>query len=321
MKLPDLLAQAVERYGSRIAITHENNHLSYEQLAAWANNLSEQLRALDLSSGARIGLFLENSSEYLAAFWAICQSEFVIVPLDTSGSPETIASIISDCDMEAIFASPRFRRKFPDIIRRTKNLKAVICSSPTGLEPDSIQSVLMASMPSATDIYASKHHARDDNTKSLAAIFYTSGSTGMSKGVMLSHENLVTNTIATLEYLDLTENDSVMVVLPFYYIYGNSLLLTHIAAGARLVIDNRFMYPELILDTMQNEKVTGFSGVPSNFTIMLGKSTLTEREFPHLRYFTQAGGGMSPDTIRNLIEAFPDKQLFVMYGQLRRHLG
>ena len=316
MKLPNLLTQAVERYGSRIALTHENKHLSYRELAAWVNVLSAQLRSLELSPGARIGLYLENSPEYLAAFWAVCQSGFVIVPLDSSASPKTLAYIISDCEVKVIFVSPKFRRKLPDLIKQTQSLRTVICSSDTSLNQGDINSVLMLPMPSAIDSTVLKIDttSTDDDTK-LAAIFYTSGSTGMPKGVMLSHKNLVANTIATLEYLDLTENDSVMVVLPFYYIYGNSLLLTHVAAGARLVVDNRFLYPEVILDTMQSEKVTGFSGVPSNFTIMLGKSTLTDREFPHLRYFTQAGGGMAPKTIRSLIDAFPDKQLFVMYGQ------
>lgn len=317
MKLPDLLAQAARRYGSRIALTHENNHLSYNRLAAWSNDLAVQLRSLDLAPGSRIGLYLENSTEYLAAFWAVTQAGFVIVPLDNSASVETLAYIICDCEIGAVFVSPKFRRELPDIIKRTKSLKAIICSAETGLDQGSIKSVLMAPVPSASDTEAleTKAESTDSDDSSLAAIFYTSGSTGQSKGVMLSHKNLVANTIATVEYLDLTESDSVMVVLPFYYIYGNSLLLTHIAAGARLVVDNRFMYPEVILDTMQSEKVTGFSGVPSNFSIMLGKSTFTEREFPHLRYFTQAGGGMAPETIRRLVDVFPDTQMFVMYGQ------
>ncbi|HKK21590.1 MAG TPA: AMP-binding protein, partial [candidate division Zixibacteria bacterium] len=151
--------------------------------------------------------------------------------------------------------------------------------------------------------------------KELAAIFYTSGSTGQGKGVMLSHRSLVANTVGTVEYLKLTESDSVIVILPFYYIYGNSLLLTHVAVGGCLVIDNRFMYAETVLDTMQAERVTGLSGVPSNFLILLNNSTFPTREFPSLRYFTQAGGGMAPDVIRRLYETFPDKEVYIMYGQ------
>lgn len=315
MKLSDLLQRSLERYGSRIALTHDQQNLTYNQLAHWTTSLIEQLSTLGLSEGARVGLYMENSAEYLAAYFAITHSRFVIVPLDNSASPDTVSYIIDDCGIEALYASVSLRRKLPAITRSVDSLKAVICPAETGLKSESIQSLKMVSCPDATTATNLPPIKTNNDDTKLAAIFYTSGSTGQPKGVMLSHLNLVSNTIATNEYLELTHDDSIMVVLPFYYIYGNSLLLTHIAAGGRLVVDNRFMYPEVILDTMQSEKVTGFSGVPSNFTIMLGKSTLTEREFPHLRYFTQAGGGMAPETTRKLIDAFGDKQIYIMYGQ------
>jgi len=106
-----------------------------------------------------------------------------------------------------------------------------------------------------------------------------------------------------------------MVILPFYYIYGNSLLLTHILTGGTLVIDNRFLYPEIVLDTMEKEKVTGLSGVPSNFMILLNNSTFGTRKLEHLRYFTQAGGAMAPEVVRKLIDTFPRKEIYIMYGQ------
>lgn len=315
MKLPELLKRSLERYGSRIALTHDQQHLSYNQLAHWTKSLIEQLSGLGLSAGARVGLYMENSAEYLAAFFAITTAGHVIVPLDNSASPETLSYIINDCGIEALFVSTSLRRKLPAITPSAGSLKAIICPAETGLKTAGIVSLKMTPRPDKNDSVELRISNTNVDDNSLAAIFYTSGSTGQSKGVMLSHRNLVSNTIATNEYLELTHDDSIMVVLPFYYIYGNSLLLTHIAAGGRLVVDNRFMYPEVILDTMQSEKVTGFSGVPSNFTIMLGKSTLTERKFPSLRYFTQAGGGMAPETTRKLINAFSDKQIYIMYGQ------
>ena len=148
-----------------------------------------------------------------------------------------------------------------------------------------------------------------------AIILYTSGTTGQPKGVMLSHANLVANTRSILGYLRLTESDRVMAVLPFFYSYGNSILLTHIAIGGSLVVNRSFLYPNVILDEMQQYDVTGFSGVPSTYAILLNRSTFCERSFPSLRYLTQAGGPMAPDLADRLLRACPGVQLFIMYGQ------
>jgi len=84
------------------------------------------------------------------------------------------------------------------------------------------------------DIESNTDHEIDEN--SLASIIYTSGSTGTPKGVMLTHRNIVSNTRAICEYLELTEDDIQMVVLPFFYVMGKSLLNTHFAVGGRVVI-------------------------------------------------------------------------------------
>jgi acyl-CoA synthetase (AMP-forming)/AMP-acid ligase II len=105
-----------------------------------------------------------------------------------------------------------------------------------------------------------------------------------------------------------------MVVLPFYYIYGKSLLNTHFAVGGSVVIDNRFLYPNVILQTMAEQEATGFAGVPSTFTILLGRSNVRSRKFPKLRYLTQAGGAMAPAVQKDVAETFSPASLFIMYG-------
>jgi acyl-CoA synthetase (AMP-forming)/AMP-acid ligase II len=148
----------------------------------------------------------------------------------------------------------------------------------------------------------------------LAAIIYTSGSTGESRGVMLSHRNLVSNAQSIASYLRLTAVDRVMCVLPFYYVYGLSLLHTHLAVGGSVVIDNRFAFPNVILGAMQHHSVTGFAGVPSTFALLLHRSNLAETTLPALRYVTQAGGPMAPPRIREWLERGPKVPFYVMYG-------
>jgi long-chain acyl-CoA synthetase len=148
----------------------------------------------------------------------------------------------------------------------------------------------------------------------IASIVYTSGSTGKPRGATLSHLNIVSNVQSIVEYLRLTADDRIMVVLPFHYIYGKSLLNTHFAVGGSVVIDNRFIYPAAVLQTMREQAVTGFAGVPSTFTILLNRSLLKGQRFPSLRYVTQAGGAMAPAVQKEVARAFAPAKLFIMYG-------
>lgn len=149
----------------------------------------------------------------------------------------------------------------------------------------------------------------------LAALMFTSGSTGRPRGIMISHRNIIANTESIIEYMKLDSRDRVMAVLPFEYCFGTSLLHTHLRAGASIVIDSRFMYPQLILDRMRETECTGFAGVPSHFQILLRRSTFADMPLPHLRYVQQAGGQLAPKFIAELRQALPNKQIFIMYGQ------
>ena len=151
----------------------------------------------------------------------------------------------------------------------------------------------------------------------LAGIIYTSGSTGQPKGVMLTHGNITSNTLSICNYLDLTGDDIQMVVLPFFYVMGKSLLNTHIAAGGTVVINNRFLYPADVIKEMISEQVTGFSGVPATYAYLLHRSPLAKHrdELSALRYCSQAGGHMAAQLKKDLRAVLPaHTNIVIMYG-------
>ena len=321
MRVFDLLARSAALSPEATAITHHERSMTYGQLYHASAALGRRLQELSLPEGSRVGLLFENSVEYTVAFFAIFQAGFIAVPLDTSLDADSLRYLLTDCQARVLIAGFRFRKILPTLVSDGSTIEHVISDRNMSTGRDDLQVQLISDIIGSSDEDAAGMEVPEfippetDSPNELAAIFYTSGSTGTPKGVMLSHRNLVSNTLATVEYLRLTGSDSVMVILPFYYIYGNSLLLTHIACGGRAVIDNRFMYPEAVLDTMEEEGVTGFSGVPSNFMILLSSSTFAKRKLQSLRYFTQAGGAMAPEIIKRLMSAFPGKEIFIMYGQ------
>lgn len=333
MKVQDLLIQTARAFPNRVAISHEDRQIRYRQLDQASDRVAESLRSRSLDPGTRIALLCENCIEYVIVFFGIFKAGMVAVPLDSSLDPETLAFVLADSEAAVLVAQLKFRRKIPDILQNNRSIRTVVLDGEMTIDRDDLDLIQLKSVFGEPSYYSEIHvpgtdqpsvnsgqldlsdYAGENSPRELAAIFYTSGSTGSGKGVMLSHRNLVSNTLATIQYLRLSAADSVVVILPFYYIYGNSLLLTHVACGGRMVIDNRFLYPEIVLDTMERERVTGFSGVPSHFLILLGNSTFSRRKLEHLRYFTQAGGAMAPETIRKLIDLFGHKEIFIMYGQ------
>jgi len=316
----DLLAQSAAGFGERIAIKHLEQELDYRSLWAASCRLAARLQRLNLPAESRVAILFENSIDYAVCFFGVMKAGLVAVPMDTSLVPEKLNFVLKDSEARAFLMQSRYRRHLARIIEDVSNLQLIVTDKvlkpeAIGVTMEKLGDIISAdtvvetpTAPGDEDLDKPKRHV-------LAAIFYTSGSTGLPKGVMLSHLNLVSNTMATVKYLRLVPTDSVMVILPFYYIYGNSLLLTHVAVGGTLVIDNRFMYPEVVLDAMEQEQVTGFSGVPSHFMLLLNNSTFVKRNLEHLRYFTQAGGAMAPEVIRRLVEAFPQKETWIMYGQ------
>jgi len=319
MKVADLLAQSAARFPQTAAAVHHDRSISFRELYEASSRLANRLRQLDLPDGSRVAILFENSIEYVMAFFGAFDSGLITVPLDTSLAPESLNFILKDSGARVLIVQGKYKRHLDTIIGGNDALQLLISDKP--LQPSDgtpvtlLKDILAGESDPADPAARTVSAVAGESPHELAAVFYTSGSTGTPKGVMLSHRNLVSNTLATVEYLRLQAGDSVMTILPFYYIYGNSLLLTHVACGGTVVIDNRFMYPEVVLDEMEKQRVTGFSGVPSTFMILLNNTSFTKRQFPRLRYFTQAGGGMAPEVVRRLIDAFPTKEIWIMYGQ------
>ena len=126
---------------------------------------------------------------------------------------------------------------------------------------------------------------------------------------------LRSNTTSIIEYLNLTSEDIIECVLPFFYCYGLSLLHTHLKVKGKIVLNNNFIFLGSVINDLNKYKCTGFAGVPSHFQILLRKSeNFKKSEFPNLRYVTQAGGKLHNVFIEEFREAFPLIDFIVMYS-------
>jgi acyl-CoA ligase (AMP-forming) (exosortase A-associated) len=150
--------------------------------------------------------------------------------------------------------------------------------------------------------------------KDLAAILYTSGSTGKPKGVMLSHAQVMAGSSIVSTYLEITESDRILAVLPFSFDAGMNQLMTAWQQGATLILIN-FVFAREVVKTLIAERVTGLAGVPTFWSLLSQPSSgLHKQPLPHLRYITNTGGAMPQPVLAKLRELLPPTRVYLMYG-------
>ncbi len=150
----------------------------------------------------------------------------------------------------------------------------------------------------------------------LALLLSTSGSTGSAKLVRLSWANLAANAEQIAGYLDIREDDCAAMTLPLTYCYGLSVLNTHLAAGASVLLTDLSVVDECFWDLFREAGATTFPAVPHTFEL-LERSGFAQRDLPRLRYVTQAGGRMSAERVSRWAATGRERgwDLYVMYGQ------
>jgi acyl-CoA synthetase (AMP-forming)/AMP-acid ligase II len=294
-------------------LIHDGATTSYAEVDTGTNRMARVLIDQGVSRGDRIALLAQNSRFYVEAYYGILKAGGIAVPLNTAADGPTLARFLRSCGARMLIAGRRFEKVTKAAIADGTPLEVLAVES-AGRLPELLEGIRGLALDEACAAESSESPGLTLTDLDLASIIYTSGSTGTPQGATLSHLNLVSNARSIVSYLELKARDRILAILPFYYVYGKSLLNTHALAGGTVVIENRFLYPNVALDTLEAEACTGLSGVPSTFAILLNRSNLAQRELAHLRYVTQAGGAMSPELTRRLMSALPDKQIFIMYG-------
>jgi long-chain acyl-CoA synthetase len=270
--------------------------LSYSELSRQSLRLARYLTET-YGENNKILLIAPNSAYFLVTYLAIIKSGNVCVPLNPSIEEANLEYIINVSEAKVAFIADTLKsRNFSQIEHLIYDIGDLQAAG------------------EGTDLNRPEKNGFDDQR--LAEVIFTSGSTGEPKGVMITHRNIIANTESIIQYLELTANDVVEIVLPFYYCYGLSLLHTHLKVGGSIVLNNTFMFIGSVIRDLNTYSCTGFSGVPSHFQILLRKTqSFKDTEFPHLRYVTQAGGKLHNTFISEFAESFPDVKFFVMYGQ------
>jgi acyl-CoA synthetase (AMP-forming)/AMP-acid ligase II len=296
MNVAEMILQAGEP--ATPAVLSRDGAMTHGELRESVVRFASALLDRGHEKGDRVGIIAENSPFFVIAYLAIIRAGLVAVPFETAISRGSFSEIAVSTGIRTLFVSDRCAKR----VRPWAGAEGISVWA----ESDGFPA------PGRPDATFPEIDARRD----LASLMFTSGSTGCPKGVMVTHRNIECNTRDIIDYLGLSRSDRVMVVLPFHYCFGLSLLHTHLTAGGSLVLNNHFkLFPEAVLADMRRRECTGLAGVPSTYQILLRRSRFCSLSFPQLRWFQQAGGKLPNLCIREILESFPTTRFFLMYGQ------
>ncbi|KTG17299.1 MULTISPECIES: AMP-binding protein [unclassified Guyparkeria] len=283
------------------ALGDRKQWLDYAELAGRLQGARRSLQALDLTAGDRVVVWAGKSVDTVLWLLAMLAEDIVPAPAHPGLRPEQVDHQLARCEARGLLADrPRLTQY------EQRDIDAAWGWWPAGAEaPQALAE------PASIDPLAETHDERQPDPDRLAMLFFTSGSTGLPKGVMVSEGNLDTGTRVVADYLGLRPDDVIAAILPLAFDYGFSQITTGLASGAAVYLDD-YLLPADLKRPLVREKATVFAGTPGLLVPLSQQPWLADA--PALRVLTNSGGALPLAAVRRLREARPATQLFLMYG-------
>jgi long-chain acyl-CoA synthetase len=310
MRVEAFLEASRERHPDKTALVAGGARVSYAELDAASNRLANALRERGLARGDRVVVFLSNSVEAVVSIFGTLKAGGVFSVVNPGTKADKLAWLLEKYRATALITERRLLAVAAEAIPRAPSLVLALVAGakdlPAGLV--SWEAALAAADPAPR---AASGRGIDLD---LAMIVTTSGSTGVPKGVMMTHQNVVAAATSITTYLESAPEDRVLSVLPLAFDYGLYQVLMSVKVGATLVLEKSFTYPSVLLQKMKDERITGLPVVPTMVAILLQMKDIQPGAFPHLRYVTSTAAALPPAHIQRLQDVFPATRIYSMYG-------
>lgn len=306
----DFLEASATAYPNKTALIVRDQRLTYAEVEAQVNALSWGLIENGVKRGDRVVIWYGNTLETCLSIFAALKAGAAFVVINPMTKRDKFLELVNDCEPSAIVTDARRVKQIEnDVWDLVPNTRVIVVGSVPG---DNSRLVSLPDLIASQPTTPPQVRAID---RDLAALIYTSGSTGLPKGVMSAHYNMVAAASSITQYLENVPDDIIINVLPLAFDYGLYQLLMTFLIGGTLVLESSFAFPVEILNLMRRERVTGFPGVPSMFSMMLQLES-KHLELPDLRYVTNTGAALPVSHIQQMRQLFgKDVRVYSMYGQ------
>lgn len=288
----DPLRRALQVGADRTAVLYEGSETSYRELWTRCGKLAGMVTAKGAAPGDRIAILADNSLQYLEMYVGLPAAGFVIVPLNTRHAEPELRYALEDAGV-TLLVTDRDSSGLDDLVDAVIRI------------PDEYESLL----EQADEMELGVGITED----TLAGLFYTGGTTGASKGVMLSHRNLISNTIHNLTMSQPSQDDVWLILAPMFHAAGTNGVLGGVWS-ASCQIPLRAFDPATALDLIEKHGVTHTLGVPAMIAAITELQLTQPRDVSTLRVLLHGGSPIATEVVRRASGAFPTTEFVHVYG-------
>ncbi len=296
----------------KTAAIYKGQEFSYQDLKNSAENLAFFLINNGIKKGDRIAVYLNNSWQSMVSVYGITLAGGVFLVVNPQTKAAKLNYILSDCGARTVISESQL---LPELTSALEGLTEICQLIISGEIPD--KKVASVDIKVFEQIIQDKYQGINLPgiiPNDLAALIYTSGSTGFPKGVMMTHQSMVFTSWSLIEYLRLTDEERILLVLPLAFDYGLYQLLMSVTIGGTLIVEQSFSFPPAIFRQIESLKPTVFPGVPSIYAMMIAMHKKTGITFDSIEKITNTAAALPDEFTNDLRAIFPNALIFKMYG-------
>lgn len=294
MNLIDFFDRGAKHYPDNVCLQSDELSLTYREVFGLSQRIANGILAEGFGKGFNAAVYSHNAPIAFTIIFGILRAGGVWLPVNARNSVEDNISFLGDMDCEILFYHSRYSQQVASIRQAIPKIKKFICLDKAEAGVSGFDEWVMQ--------YEAKTVSNPIDMDALAVIMGTGGTTGRSKGVMLTNRNIMTLFANMMAVYDITEGMSYLAAAPITHTAG-LLAIPYMVWGARIILHDG-VDPQKILRTIQDEKVNVFFLPPTVIYVLLSMPNVREFNFSSLRYFFYGAAPMSPDKLKEAIEVF-----------------
>ncbi|HKK42824.1 MAG TPA: AMP-binding protein, partial [Bacteroidales bacterium] len=311
--LGEALLRSARKTPDKTAIIVRSDEYTYSDLASAALNLAGYLAGAGIKKGDRVAVYMNNSWQSVVSIYGISISGAVFLVINPQTKADKLQYILKDSGAKILITESLLRNELTVALRDPADIREIIISGEKS-SPAELKNILVTGFD---EMLSNNNHDVPLPVvipNDLAALIYTSGSTGFPKGVMMTHQSMVFTSWSLIEYLRLTDDDRIILLLPMAFDYGLYQLIMAVTAGGSLIVEQSFTFPASVYKQIEKYKPTVFPGVPTIYAMMIASSKKSGLSFECIKKVTNTAAALPAEFTPELKKIFPDALIFRMYG-------